>query len=197
VILWRAEHRAVEHDPPQEQVKVVFPRHADSAVQLNAVLQHARRVLADIGFRDADGHFSVGGAACDFRNGGIGRSPTCLEPDLQIGILVFEHLVRPDRATERVPVEAPRNGELQHGIQDADDLGALKYLSDLALAGDQLRSLLRGADDRRGLDLHTVERHPRISLHEIDRLLRFDPHAGRIRRHEKLSHGAIAIGDHE
>ncbi len=41
VVFWRAEHRAVQRDSPQVQVQVVFPRHTDAAVQLDAVLQHA------------------------------------------------------------------------------------------------------------------------------------------------------------
>ena len=128
VILWRAEHRAVERDPTQVQMKVVFPRHADAAVQLDAVLQHAGGVFAHIRFRDADRHFGIGGAARHRRDSRVGGRLARLEPDLQIGVFVLEHLIRPDRAAERMPVEAPLDGELQHGVEDADDLGALKYL---------------------------------------------------------------------
>ena len=37
-------------------MQVVLPRDADTAVQLNAVLQHARSMFAHIGFRHADRH---------------------------------------------------------------------------------------------------------------------------------------------
>ena len=41
-------------------MQVVFPRDADSAVQLDAVLQHAGGVLADIRLRHADSQFGIG-----------------------------------------------------------------------------------------------------------------------------------------
>ena len=75
VLLGRAEHRAVQRDPAQEQVQVVLPRHADAAVQLDAVLQHAGSVFAHIGFRDADGHLRVGRARRHLRDRGVASSP--------------------------------------------------------------------------------------------------------------------------
>ena len=47
--------------------------------------------------------------------------------------------------------------------QDADDLGALQHLRDLALPGDQRRGLLGRADGRGRVDLDAVEMHTGIA----------------------------------
>jgi hypothetical protein len=60
---------------------------------------------------------------------------------------VFERLVGTERTAEGVPVESPLDGEVQHAFQDADDLGALQDLRDLALAAIS-RGLLGRADRR-------------------------------------------------
>ena len=151
VVLGCAEHRAVQRDSSQEQVQVVLPRDADAAVQLDAVLHHGRCALADIGLGDADGHRSrpasaLATSATAARRGG----PAGLQPDLQVGEAVLERLVGRQRTAEGVPVERPLNREVQHGVEDADDLGALQHHRDLALALDQRRGL-RCRPDRGGL----------------------------------------------
>jgi len=47
-----------------------------------------------------------------------------------------------------MPVESPLDGEGQHCVENADHLGALQDLRDLALPCDQLRRLLCRTDDR-------------------------------------------------
>ena len=83
------------------------------------------------------------------------------------------------------------DGEVQHRLQDADHLGALQHLRDLALprrsARRSRRRLPTAADC---VHLDAVEMHPRIPLDQVDRLLRLDPDARRIRRNQELAHRA-------
>ena len=174
VFFGRAEHRAVQRDSAQEQMQVVLPRHPDTAVQLNAVLQHAGSMFTHIGFRDADGHVGARRTRSHLCHRGVRRCTARLEPDLQVRVFVFERLVGADRTAEGMPVESPLDGEGQHRVENAHDLGALQHLRDLALPGDQPRGLL-GRSDRRGLvDLDAVEMHTGIALHQVDRPLRLD-----------------------
>ena len=65
--------------------------------------------------------------------------------------------------------------KLQHRVENADHLGALQDLRDLALPAHQFRCLLGGTDCSRGVHLDAVEMHSGITLHEIDGPLRLDP----------------------
>ncbi len=96
-----------------------------------------------------------------------------------------------------MPVEAPLDGEAQHGVENADDFGALEHRSDLALACDQPGRLLGGSDGRGRVDLDAVEMHTRITLRHVDRRLRLDRHAGCGRRDQELAHRVVAPCDHQ
>ena len=109
-------------------------------------------------------------------NAGVGRTggdgghrrgrggPACLQPHLHVGEAVFEGLVGRQRPAEGVPVQRPRDGEVEHRLQNADDFGALQHLRDLALTVDQRGGLGGAADGRAAVDVHAFEMHTGVLL---------------------------------
>ena len=96
-----------------------------------------------------------------------------------------------------MPIQRPLDGEVEHRLQDADHLGALQHLGDLALPVDQRGGLGGAADGRGRLHDDTVEVHPRVLLDQVDRLLGLDPDARRVRRDQELANLVTASRHHQ
>ena len=101
------EHRPVHRRPPQVQVDVVLPGHADAAVHLHAVLDDVGRALPDVGLGHAGQLVGVVGPRAGGVRRGAGRGLAGLEPQLHVRETVLERLVGGERPAEGVPVERP------------------------------------------------------------------------------------------
>ena len=178
-------------------MQVVFPGDADATVHLHASLNDLARHLTDIGLGDAGRQARSRRAGGDIGDRSGRRRAAGFQPHLHIGEPVFECLVGRQGPAECVPIERPLDSEVEHRLQDADHLGALQHLRDLALPVDQRRSLGGSADRRGRLHDHTVEVHPRIVLDQVDGLLCHDPDAGRVRRNQKLPNLVTASRHHQ
>ena len=131
-----AERHLVRLRPLEEQVGRVLPRHADAAVQLDALLRRPDRHVGAVGLRDRarDGgvRAALGGARC-----GVPRGRSCsFDVAEEVGETVLEGLEAADDPPELAAHLEVGDGLVEAPLRDADLLG-----------GEQRRTQAEGVRD--------------------------------------------------
>ncbi len=157
---WRAQtpfavprRFAVQHgvgpDPPHEQVQVVLPRVADTAVDLQAVLRELVGHVADVGGDHADDLGGIVGVAPDRARHGSRTGLARLEDHRVVGHDVLERLERADRPPERDAVLRVLDRHREQCVHRADRLGDDERDCDLQLPFEGAASRRRHRAARR------------------------------------------------
>src|ERR1700759_3370964 len=143
-----AERQLVALGPLQIQVRRIFPRHAESTVQLHAFLGGVPRRTAAERLRDGRrdrGVIVLPGA-------GVGRVPGRRRAGVQlapqVGEAMLDRLVRADRTTELLALLRICQRRLETPLRDAQLLGGQQCRPGLQRGGDRGVGE-RGSDPRR------------------------------------------------
>ena len=182
----RSVQRAVGGQATEHEVQVVLEGHADPAVELHALLEQLRPVLAHEGLRGARQFAAVGVTHGHRRGRLVADRMAGLEPGRHHGEPVLERLVRGERTAERIAVEGPLDGHVERGLHRADRLGVGQHQRVEELALHVLVGLADLAHDRVGRHPHVVERHPREPPGQVHAVHRRDRETRCVGGHEHL-----------
>ncbi len=153
----------VRHDAAEVEVQIVFERHPDAAVDLDAVVGQLGAVLADERRRGGGGVGRDRIVGRDGQRRGVGDRVRRFEPRLHVGEAMLERLVRRQRTTERVAIEGPLDGHVERRLHRTDRLGGGDRATDEQPPLDVVGRRPGLADERAQREAHVDELDAAVS----------------------------------